>query len=70
MLKIFQLSYYIQQYPFIQRIVMEPSPRELFFSVVESEEKSIPLLVTNYHVLRDAVAGFVELHIADRWNAI
>lgn len=49
---------------------MEPSPRELFFSVVESEEKSIPLLVTNYHVLRDAVAGFVELHIADRWNAI
>lgn len=35
------------------------------FSVVESEEKSIPLLITNYHVLKDAVAGFVEFHIAE-----
>lgn len=34
------------------------------FSITEEENKSIPLLITNYHVLEDAVAGFVELHIA------
>lgn len=35
------------------------------FSVMEEENRSIPLLITNYHVLCDAVAGFVELHIAE-----
>lgn len=35
------------------------------FSIVEDVNTSIPLLVTNYHVLEDAVAGFVELHIAE-----
>lgn len=34
------------------------------FSIIE-QDKSIPLLITNYHVLEDAVAGFVELHIAE-----
>ena len=35
------------------------------FSVRESDTLSIPLLVTNYHVLENAVAGFFELHIAE-----
>ncbi len=35
------------------------------FSIRESETKSIPLLITNYHVLKDAVVGFVELHIGE-----
>ncbi len=34
------------------------------FSMIEEDNKSIPLLITNYHVLEGAVAGFVELHIA------
>lgn len=34
------------------------------FSVRESES-TIPLLITNYHVLENAVAGFFELHIAE-----
>ena len=29
------------------------------FSIRESETESIPLLITNYHVLKDAVVGFV-----------
>ena len=36
-----------------------------FFSIQESENTSIPLLITNYHVLKDAVSGFVEFHIAE-----
>ena len=36
------------------------------FSVMEDENTSIPLLITNYHVLEDAIAGFVELHIAEK----
>lgn len=36
------------------------------FSVRESETESIPLLITNYHVLKDSVAGFVELHIGEK----
>lgn len=35
------------------------------FSVVESDNSSIPLLITNYHVMKDAIAGFVELHIGE-----
>lgn len=35
------------------------------FSVRENEVESIPLLITNYHVLKDAVAGFVEMHVAN-----
>lgn len=34
------------------------------FSVQENENMSIPMLITNYHVLENAIAGFVELHIA------
>ena len=34
------------------------------FSVNEKEDRSIPLLITNYHVVQGAMAGFVELHIA------
>ena len=36
------------------------------FSVMEQNDTSIPLLITNYHVLENAVAGFVELHIAKK----
>lgn len=35
------------------------------FSVQETKSTSIPLLITNYHVLENAVAGFVELHISE-----
>lgn len=35
------------------------------FSVWEEDTLSIPLLITNYHVLENAVAGFVELHIGE-----
>lgn len=35
------------------------------FSIKETETSSIPLLITNYHVLENAVDGFVELHIAE-----
>ena len=36
------------------------------FSVDEGEGTSIPLLITNFHVLKDAIAGFVELHIGEQ----
>lgn len=35
------------------------------FAVRESDTLSIPLLVSNYHVLENAVAGFFELHVAE-----
>ena len=35
------------------------------FSIYEAENSSIPLLITNYHVLKDAEKGFFELHIGD-----
>ena len=35
------------------------------FSVRETDVSSIPLLITNYHVLEKAVAGFVEIHVAE-----
>lgn len=35
------------------------------FSVREDDTTSIPLLITNYHVLENSVAGFVELHIGE-----
>lgn len=35
------------------------------FSIRESETESIPLLITNYHVLKDAIIGFVELHVGE-----
>lgn len=33
------------------------------FSIRESDASSIPLLITNYHVLENSIAGFVEFHI-------
>ena len=35
------------------------------FSLLEDGGASIPLLITNYHVLENSIAGFVELHIGD-----
>ena len=35
------------------------------FSFLENDTTSIPLLITNYHVLENAVAGFVEFHIGE-----
>jgi hypothetical protein len=35
------------------------------FSIRETETTSIPLLITNYHVLEKSTVGFVELHIAE-----
>lgn len=34
------------------------------FSIQEKDNRSIPLLVTNYHVLEGAIGGFFELHEA------
>lgn len=36
------------------------------FSIKETENSSIPMLITNYHVLEGAIAGFVELHITEK----
>lgn len=36
------------------------------FSLMEQQDTSIPLLITNYHVLQDSIAGFVEFHIAEK----
>lgn len=36
------------------------------FSVLEENNKSIPLLITNYHVLNTAIAGFFEMHISKK----
>lgn len=35
------------------------------FSVLEEDNSSIPMLITNYHVLQDAELGYFELHIAE-----
>jgi len=35
------------------------------FSIQQNEQTSIPLLITNYHVVENAKEGFVELHISD-----
>ena len=35
------------------------------FSIKESDNISIPMLITNYHVLKDAIAGFIELHLGE-----
>ena len=35
------------------------------FSVTEKENLSIPLLITNYHVLENCANGFFELHISE-----
>lgn len=32
------------------------------FSIKETEQSYIPLLITNYHVLENADAGFIEIH--------
>ena len=34
------------------------------FSVQQNEQVLIPLLITNYHVVQDAISGFVELHVS------
>lgn len=36
------------------------------YSIIESENVSIPFLITNYHVLMDAESGFLELHLAEK----
>lgn len=36
------------------------------FSVNQTENTSIPLLITNYHVVKDSIGGYVELHIAKK----
>ncbi len=36
------------------------------FSIQETDNASIPLLITNYHVLEDAIAGFIEFHIGEK----
>lgn len=38
------------------------------FSINETETTSIPMLITNYHVLENATAGFVELHVSEEGN--
>lgn len=35
------------------------------FSITEDDNSSIPLLITNHHVLEKAVAGFVEFHLME-----
>lgn len=35
------------------------------FSLQETETASIPFVITNYHVLENAIAGFAELHISE-----
>lgn len=35
------------------------------FSVIESKETTIPLLITNYHVVKNAIIGFMEIHLAE-----
>ena len=34
------------------------------FSVNQTENTSIPLLITNYHVVSDSIGGYVEMHVA------
>lgn len=34
------------------------------FSVNQTENTSIPLLITNYHVVEGSIGGYVEMHIA------
>ncbi len=36
------------------------------YSIIENESTSIPLLITNYHVLDNALSGFVELHVGEK----
>ena len=35
------------------------------YSIIESENTTIPLIITNYHVLENTENGFVELHLTD-----
>lgn len=35
------------------------------YSIIESENVTIPLIITNYHVLEKTKEGFVELHLAE-----
>ena len=35
------------------------------FSIMETDTTSIPLLITNYHLLEDMAVGFVELHLSE-----
>ena len=34
------------------------------FSVNQTENTSIPLLITNYHVVKGSIGGYVEMHLA------
>ncbi len=36
------------------------------YSIIESENITIPFLITNYHVLKNADKGFLELHLAEK----
>ena len=38
------------------------------FSVNQTENTSIPLLITNYHVVKDSIGGYVEMHLAKNGN--
>ena len=35
------------------------------FSIVENDDTSIPLLITNYHVLENTKVGYIEFHIGE-----
>lgn len=35
------------------------------FSILEENNSSIPMLITNYHVLQDVELGYFELHLAE-----
>ncbi|HCI65130.1 MAG TPA: serine protease [Lachnospiraceae bacterium] len=35
------------------------------YSIIETDNTSIPFLITNYHVLEGAEMGFMELHLAE-----
>ena len=34
------------------------------FSINQSKDSSIPLLITNYHVVENAINGYVEMHVS------
>lgn len=38
------------------------------FSVREDEKNSIPLLITNYHVLEGTSSGYIEFHVGENGN--
>lgn len=47
---------------YVQKGTQLSSATGFIFSIKESEQSFIPLLITNYHVLENADAGFIEIH--------